>query len=1001
MLNRILSVILCTLALNLHAQAGKLYFSENKGQWQSPFLARAIFSGGAVFIRENGFRIKMFDPSELAYTHKAFHDRQGSEYTVHGHVLDLSFLGSRGSRSVQVADKAPWYENYFLGNDEDHWVSRLYPVGLYRQKGIYAGIDLVYFTKGDSIEHDLHVAPGADPAQIKFRISGAEAQWLENGRLICRTSVGSFELQAPLAYQESHFGEIVVRTPVSCKFRLREGILDYELGEFDHGRTLIIDPTLIFSTYSGSKGDNFGFTATYDNLGHLYAGGIIDTLHGSYPVTIGAFQTKYGGRGPGSAPVNLPCDISISKYKPDGSSLVYATYLGGQSDEYPHSLVCEPNGNLLVFGTTLSKNFPLVKLTAFDTSHNGLQDIFISKISPDGSTLLAGTLVGGSSRDGINGSALSYNYADEYRGDIITDAAGNIYVATTTLSTNFPVSSFAQQPAKSGANDAVVLSFKPDLSALNWCEYIGGSLDDAAYSIKLDSKERLFVGGGTASSNFPMHDTGLQRTYAGGQADGWVCQMRRDSGFVLTSTYFGSPEYEQIYFIDFDIDDRIYFTGQTEGSWIRTPGTYGKNGTTQFIGRIRNSLDSLELITTFGNATTHVELVPSAFMVDKCYNIYFSGWSSFDFPINGLPTTSDAFQKITDDQDFYLQVLNKDAKILVYATYFGGDQSSDHVDGGTSRFDKSGVVYQSVCASCPNNPPGHQDFPTTSGAAFTANSSWRCSNASFKFDFNITYAIAADLTYTPSKACFPFTTQFTNLSQPGKSYLWDFGDGDTATTYHASHTWKKPGKYTVTLTAIDPASCNVTDKKTVEVEVLQNPEGVLEMENEPCTSKYHFKVTGDHFDTPQWDFGDGQKASGNKVEHIFDLGSFSTKVLLINGGTGCKDSLTAPVNINADSTGQVKLANVFTPNGDGLNDCYRVFGLTRDCSEAEFKIFNRWGERLFETRNLDECWNGTVDNKGVQVPSGTYFYQLRIKRIGNNTKNIQVSGSINLIREPK
>jgi hypothetical protein len=105
----------------------------------------------------------------------------------------------------------------------------------------------------------------------------------------------------------------------------------------------------------------------------------------------------------------------------------------------------------------------------------------------------------------------------------------------------------------------------------------------------------------------------------------------------------------------------------------------------------------------------------------------------------GLEVSGNAYQKTTDNNDFYLIVLGKDAKNLLYATYFGGDESEDHVDGGTSRFDKRGIIYQSVCSSCPSAPPGLNDFPTTSGSAFPTNVSYRCSNASFKFDFSTTF----------------------------------------------------------------------------------------------------------------------------------------------------------------------------------------------------------------------------------------------------------------------
>ena len=172
-----------------------------------------------------------------------------------------------------------------------------------------------------------------------------------------------------------------------------------------------------------------------------------------------------------------------------------------------------------------------------------------------------------------------------------------------------------------------------------------------------------------------------------------------------------------INFIEVDLDKRVYATGQTEGALARTTNTYGKDNAKQFISALKPSLDSVYFSTTFGNRTTLPELSPSAFMVDNCYNIYFSGWGSFSGTTVDLEITPDANQKTTDGSDFYLVVLNKNAERVVYASYFGGDTSEDHVDGGTSRFDKTGVVYQSVCASCPNAPPGLQDFPTSPGAA--------------------------------------------------------------------------------------------------------------------------------------------------------------------------------------------------------------------------------------------------------------------------------------------
>ena len=156
-----------------------------------------------------------------------------------------------------------------------------------------------------------------------------------------------------------------------------------------------------------------------------------------------------------------------------------------------------------------------------------------------------------------------------------------------------------------------------------------------------------------------------------------------------------------------------------------------------------------------------------------CNHIYFSGWGSSVDPDNhpgsteNLPVSNDAYQKNTDNNDFYVIVLGEDAKNLLYATYFGGDVTDDHVDGGTSRFDKKGVIYQSVCSSCPPSTDGQtsqvSDFPTTPGSAFETNPSIRCSNASFKIDLQIKTAVIADFIADPIIGCVPLNVSFTKI----------------------------------------------------------------------------------------------------------------------------------------------------------------------------------------------------------------------------------------------
>ncbi len=179
-----------------------------------------------------------------------------------------------------------------------------------------------------------------------------------------------------------------------------------------------------------------------------------------------------------------------------------------------------------------------------------------------------------------------------------------------------------------------------------------------------------------------------------------------------------------------------------------------------------------------------------------------------------MPLTPDAIQNVTDGQDFYVLVLNEDASNLEYASYFGevhhtdcGYSGHDHVDGGTSRFDKKGHIIQSVCASC----GGCQQFPTSPspGAWSNTNNATNCNNAVFKIRI---IENLAEANFDPIPiACAPITVDFNNTSQ-GTTFVWDFGDGSSESTdYNPSHTYTEGGEYTVILVVGDPLSCNFYD----------------------------------------------------------------------------------------------------------------------------------------------------------------------------------------------
>ena len=985
------------------------FFLENKGQFPNYIKYSAQIGAGMIYFNNNGYSLLMKDTKmyDSLWNHIHKYKALKHNFTVNWHRFDVKFSHANLTDIKTDLPSITKY-NFFKGNNPIKWRTNLASFYKITYQNIYPLIDWQIEGLTQTVKHSFIIKPGADAGAIKMSYTHADKIQVVNGNLLINTSVGPLLEQKPFAFQVINKDTI----SVNCAYQLAQTANGYELAylldAYNPEYTLIIDPILVFSTYSGSQGDNFGFTATYDSKSHLYAGGIVDggtgTYGGPFPVTPGAFQTVYAG-GIGQAPANLPCDIGINKYDSAGTTLLYSTYLGGSRDEYPHSLVVDRFDNLLVMGTTYSPDFP-TDTSGFDITHNGGTDIFITKLSEDGSSLLAGTLIGGSGNDGLNSNSLRYNYSDDFRGDIAVDTANNVYVASTTNSNSFPITK-AIQISKASNQDACIFSLDSKLKKLRFSTYFGGNGDDAMYSIRLYDTF-VYVGGGTSSNAMSFAVNGYQNSYFGGKADGFIAKLSMQ-GKLINSTYFGTSSYDQVYFLDIDASGQVYAAGQTEGFIARSAKTYGKDRTGQFIVRLSPNISVLNLSTTFGNRTLNPELAPSAFLVDKCDNIYFSGWGS-PIDINnlhslttlGLQVTSDAIQKTTDGNDFYLLVLSKNANNLLFASYYGGNLTEDHVDGGTSRFDKKGVVYQSVCSSCPETGNHYDDFPVSSNAPFRKNLSPRCSNASFKIDFQINFEVNAKFIANPTNGCEDLRVVFTNQSKKANKYFWDFGDGSNIdTTKNPVHTYTKPGVYKVKLTSIDSFSCNISAFDSTYITVKEMPIADYEFSTEECTNEFTFKNKSSDFDSSFWDFGDSSKISTEKnpKHRFYKDGIYPVKLSVRHPTSGCIDTQVLKLSLFSNPISSIKIPNVFTPNSDNTNDCYTIGGITPKCDEAEIWIYDRWGILVFNGVLPDNCWNGRLKNNGDLLPDGTYYYLLKLKSktIEFNTKDT-IEGVIRIIR---
>lgn len=819
-----------------------LKFEENKNQFDPRVLYQAdLARGSRMYLEKNGFTYLFWDPEQIEQMH---HPKAGSDpvswekgVTVNFHSVKSEFTGANPDPYVTAQYPAAYYKNYFVGNDEQKWASGVQLFDEVNYAELYPSVDLRVYSKDAHVEYDLVVNDNGNTDLIHLKYSGADKIFLEDGNLIIKTSLGDLTEQKPHAYQLINGNEI----PVRCRFSLDENTVSFSFPDgYDHSFPLIIDPTLIVSTFSGSTSDNWGFTATYDAAGNIYAGGIATAL--GYPVTAGAFQTTFGGGGSGGN--TYPFDISLTKFDPTGSSLIYSTYLGGSDNEQPQSIVVDNANELCVTGRTYSANFP-VTAGAYDASYNGGADIIVTKFNPAGTALIGSTFIGGSGDDGVNinadfftWSSLKYNYGDDGRSDINADNAGNVYIASNTQSNNFPVTGGAFQSSFGGGlQDGVVFKLNNALSALTFSTYLGGNADDAAYSIGLNSANEIYVSGGTASGNFPTTPGSFHPAYQGGTADGFVVHFDPSGSALLASTYIGTNDYDQAYFVQLDQSDNVYLFGQTAGNYPVTGGVYSNPNSGQFIQKLDASMSTSIYSTVFGASTGQPDISPSAFLIDTCENIYCSGWGGQCIPYGstgttfGLPVSSGAFQGTTDGCDFYFFVLKKNALTLWYASYFGGGgNSEEHVDGGTSRFDKRGVIYQAVCAGC-----GGGAFPTTAGAYAPVNGSFNCNIAAVKLDFQLVNISAVAIAAPSDTICVGSSMNFVNNSTGAVNYVWDFGDGSPQdTTTAPSHPYLTIGTYTVTLIAIDSLSCITSDTTQIIVNVVGPPLADLGNDTSVC-----------------------------------------------------------------------------------------------------------------------------------------------------------------------
>lgn len=623
--------------------------------------------------------------------------------------------------------------NYLIGRDQSKWITDIPNFRRVRFANVYPGIDVVYYGHGNELEHDFVVAPGADPASIRMTFSGADSiTAASDGSLELHTPGGSITWKKPELYQASTGGP----RRIDGRYRIENGnSVRFETGVYDTKRPLVIDPAIAYATYFGGGSSESAARVAVDAAGNSYITG--GTADASFQLSSGVFSSS-----PGNAYAG---DAILVKFAADGKSVVYTTHIGGTDTDLGLGIAVDSSSNVYLTGVTLSTDFPVTGNAFQKNPVNGSDpaNCFVTKLNASGNALVYSTLLGGSSAEMCTG--------------IGVDSGGNAYVTGGTASKNFPtVNAFQSAQAVSTdlfTLDAFVSKISADGSRLIYSTYVGGSKNDAAAAIAVDSNGNAYITGGTTSSDFPVTGGSFQTRFsgAGGQRIGFFAMgdafvMKLDpSGRQVYSTYLGGSRDDAGLGIAIDAAGNAYIGGSTLSSDFPLKGAFqtsnkGPGGENNFIagdGFVAklNPQGTALLYSSYLGGSKDDRVAGIA--VDANGNAFVTGNTlSTDFPV-----TSDARQASFGGQAldsfrtgdaFFAQI--SPAGALAYSTYIGGSgsewgvgvavdsQGAVTVSGGTNSFNfptTSGVVQGAYGGGSPDVNPGGDAFVVKFGAVPT------------------------------------------------------------------------------------------------------------------------------------------------------------------------------------------------------------------------------------------------------------------------------------------
>ena len=650
-------------------------FEENHGQVDSQVRYLAHVGHGTIY----------FTSAETVLALSSHDSQKKPELSV----LKLKWIGANPRAQMTAEHPLPGRINYLIGRDPSQWHTGIPTYGRVRYRGLFPGVDAVFYGKEGEIEYDLVLAPGVNPAKISFALDGSSSlQIANNGDLVLKLQNAEVRQSKPIVYQEYNG----VRRWLSAHYVIHSNqTASYEIAGLDPKLPLVIDPTLSYSTFA-SSGSNFHIVSSVavDQSGNAYVTG---TTTVAFPNKHPEFGSQVGE------------NAYVAKFSPSGGSLIYTTVFGGDSSDFANAIAVDRFGNAYAAGETFSADFPTTP-GAFEPPADTLDadNGFITKLNPSGSAFVYSLLLGGGDSDQIRALAL--------------DTEHRVYVTGFTCSTNFFVKNAFKgvasgQGCSDGGGDAFVTRVNAAGTDVDYSTYLDGSFSSIGNGIAVDSAFEAYVTGATASSDFPTTPGAFQTTLKAQVIPSFPNDIPQDNAFVtkfsaggqslVFSTFLGGSSEDVGAAIALDPDGRACVTGNaTSPDFPITSGAFQKTihgGNDVFVTKFQLSGGGLFYSTFLGGSGSDGA---SSIEVDSLGRAYIAGGTSS----TNFPVLNPIQAHLAGAQDAFVTKLSATGNALLFSTYLGG--TADDV-ANSIRLDSAGNAFVGGSTASAN-------FPTTPGA---------------------------------------------------------------------------------------------------------------------------------------------------------------------------------------------------------------------------------------------------------------------------------------------